>query len=98
MMRRFTMIFPLVPERDCPYCGQWDTLPQRRAFICEDTMADLIAPAVRPANPRFSSGPCAKIPNYTLNMLADAPLGRSHRAAVGKAKLKEAIRLGCVTN
>ena len=56
-------------------------------------MADLIAPAVRPANPRFSSGPCAKIPNYTLNMLADAPLGRSHRAAVGKAKLKEAIDL-----
>ena len=56
-------------------------------------MADLIAPAVRPANPRFSSGPCAKIPHYNLDMLADAPLGRSHRAAVGKAKLKEAIDL-----
>ena len=51
------------------------------------------APAVRPANPRFSSGPCAKIPGYSLDMLADAPLGRSHRAAVGKAKLKEAIDL-----
>ncbi|MFY0682195.1 MAG: phosphoserine transaminase [Thalassovita sp.] len=48
-------------------------------------------PATRPANPRFSSGPCAKIPNYSLDMLADAPLGRSHRAAVGKAKLKDAI-------
>jgi len=48
-------------------------------------------PATRPANPRFSSGPCAKIPNYSLGMLADAPLGRSHRAAVGKAKLKDAI-------
>ena len=50
-------------------------------------------PAVRPANPRFSSGPCAKIPNYSLDMLADAPLGRSHRAAVGKSKLAEAIDL-----
>ena len=50
-------------------------------------------PAARPANPRFSSGPCTKIPGFTLDMLADAPLGRSHRAAVGKAKLKEAIDL-----
>ena len=49
------------------------------------------APAKRPANPRFSSGPCAKIPAYSLDLLADAPLGRSHRAAIGKAKLKEAI-------
>jgi phosphoserine aminotransferase len=56
-------------------------------------MTDLTAPAKRPANPRFSSGPCAKIPGYSLDMLADAPLGRSHRAAVGKAKLKEAIDL-----
>jgi phosphoserine aminotransferase len=50
-------------------------------------------PATRPANPRFSSGPCAKFPNFSLDMLADAPLGRSHRAAVGKAKLAEAIDL-----
>ena len=56
-------------------------------------MVDLIAPARLPANPRFSSGPCAKIPGYTLDMLADAPLGRSHRAAVGKAKLRQAIDL-----
>ncbi|KGB83584.1 MAG: phosphoserine transaminase [Pseudomonadota bacterium] len=48
-------------------------------------------PAARPANPRFSSGPCAKNPTFTLDKLADAPLGRSHRAAVGKAKLKAAI-------
>jgi phosphoserine aminotransferase len=48
-------------------------------------------PAKRPANPRFSSGPCAKIPTFELATLADAPLGRSHRAAVGKAKLKAAI-------
>ncbi len=50
-------------------------------------------PAVRPANPNFSSGPCAKRPGYSLNNLADAPLGRSHRAKVGKVKLKLAIDL-----
>ncbi len=48
-------------------------------------------PATRPANPRFSSGPCAKPPTWTLDALRDAPLGRSHRAAVGKDKLKAAI-------
>ncbi|WP_170341192.1 phosphoserine transaminase [Ruegeria arenilitoris] len=48
-------------------------------------------PATRPANPRFSSGPCAKPPTFELNKLADAALGRSHRAAVGKDKLKAAI-------
>jgi phosphoserine aminotransferase len=53
----------------------------------------LTAPAARPANPRFSSGPCTKIPGFSLDMLSDAPLGRSHRATVGKAKLKEAIDL-----
>ncbi|TJZ93290.1 phosphoserine transaminase [Paracoccus gahaiensis] len=54
-------------------------------------MTDLPIPAARPENPRFSSGPCAKIPHYSLDMLSDAPLGRSHRAAVGKAKLALAI-------
>ena len=48
-------------------------------------------PATRPVNPRFSSGPCAKPPTWTLDALKDAPLGRSHRAAVGKEKLKAAI-------
>ncbi len=56
-------------------------------------MTDPRIPAARPVNPRFSSGPCAKIPNYSLDMLSDAPLGRSHRADVGKAKLKQAIDL-----
>ena len=51
------------------------------------------APAVRPENPNFSSGPCAKRPGWTLEALIDAPLGRSHRAKVGKVKLKEAIDL-----
>ena len=48
-------------------------------------------PTSRPQNPRFSSGPCAKPPVYDLTKLASAPLGRSHRAAPGKAKLLEAI-------
>ncbi len=56
-------------------------------------MSDLHTPAQRPANPRFSSGPCAKIPGFSLDLLADAPLGRSHRAVVGKNKLKHAIDL-----
>ena len=48
-------------------------------------------PATRPANPRFSSGPCAKPPTFSLENLKGAALGRSHRAALGKAKLKDAI-------
>ncbi len=56
-------------------------------------MSDLHTPAQRPANSRFSSGPCAKIPGFSLDLLADAPLGRSHRAVVGKDKLKHAIDL-----
>ncbi|WP_421702527.1 phosphoserine transaminase [Aliiroseovarius sp.] len=54
-------------------------------------MTDIQKPATRPANPRFSSGPCAKPPTWTLDALSDAALGRSHRAAVGKDKLKAAI-------
>ncbi len=49
-------------------------------------------PAVRPGNPRFSSGPCAKRPGWTAAALEGALLGRSHRAAAGKAKLQEVIR------
>src|SRR3954462_11256524 len=48
-------------------------------------------PAVRPARPFFSSGPCAKRPGWTPQVLKDACLGRSHRSKPGKAKLKEAI-------
>lgn len=50
-----------------------------------------LKPVDMPSNPRFSSGPCAKNPNFSLQQLAHASLGRSHRAAEGKAKLKAAI-------
>jgi phosphoserine aminotransferase len=56
-------------------------------------MTTLSKPAQRPANPNFSSGPCAKRPGWSLDALSDAPLGRSHRAKVGKDKLKQAIDL-----
>ncbi len=54
-------------------------------------MNDLAQPAARPANPRFSSGPCAKPPVFSLDKLSGAALGRSHRAAIGKEKLRAAI-------
>ena len=54
-------------------------------------MTTLARPEIRPANPCFSSGPCAKRPGWTLEGLKDAFLGRSHRAKGGKAKLAEVI-------
>lgn len=56
-------------------------------------MTDIVKPDVRPGNTHFSSGPCSKRPGWSLDALSDAPLGRSHRAKVGKAKLKQAIDL-----
>jgi phosphoserine aminotransferase len=50
-------------------------------------------PAVRPRVPHFSSGPCAKRPGWSPQVLAGAVLGRSHRSKAGKAKLKRAIDL-----
>jgi phosphoserine aminotransferase len=50
-------------------------------------------PGLRPANPNFSSGPCSKRPGWSLAALENAPLGRSHRAKIGKSRLQEAIDL-----
>jgi phosphoserine aminotransferase len=56
-------------------------------------MTALAKPDLRPANPNFSSGPCAKRPGWSLQALAAAPLGRSHRAKIGKSRLEQAIEL-----
>ncbi|WP_159586159.1 phosphoserine transaminase [Chelativorans xinjiangense] len=56
-------------------------------------MSTLPKPDIRPANPNFSSGPCAKRPGWTPEALKDAALGRSHRAKIGKEKLGRAIEL-----
>ena len=54
-------------------------------------MTEVVLPAVRPARPFFSSGPCAKRPGWTAEALKGALVGRSHRSKPGKAKLKDAI-------
>ena len=54
-------------------------------------MALVTRPDLRPQNPNFSSGPCAKRPGFTLDALSGAMLGRSHRASEPKARLAEVI-------
>jgi phosphoserine aminotransferase len=58
-------------------------------------MTDIVAPMpeLRPGNPCFSSGPTAKFPGWSLDKLGTTAMGRSHRSAVGKGRLKYAIDL-----
>lgn len=51
----------------------------------------ILRPGNRPASPLFSSGPCAKRPGWSLDVLDDASIGRSHRAKGPKAKLQRVI-------
>lgn len=54
-------------------------------------MTSIQKPDIRPANPEFSSGPCAKRPGWSIDALKDACVGRSHRSKEGKAKLQEVL-------
>ena len=64
----------------------------RKCFLIHKIMGKLpMKPTLKPQNPCFSSGPCAKRPNWSLDALKDAALGRSHRAKLGKNKLAEVI-------
>ena len=54
-------------------------------------MTNMTKPDTRPANPNFSSGPCAKRPGWSPAVLNDALVGRSHRSKPGKAKIQEVI-------
>src|SRR5882757_1147957 len=60
-----------------------------RALCVESDLVD--RPAALPARPHFSSGPCAKPPGWSSSLLREDTLGRSHRGALGKARLREAI-------
>lgn len=83
----------LAEAPDFQYPHRRDTPPQRGATIWKGSskMSTMQKPDVRPANPNFSSGPCAKRPGWSLEALKDAALGRSHRAKIGKSKLLQAI-------
>jgi len=54
---------------------------------------NMTIPAARPARPYFSCGPASKHPGWSLKSLENAPAGRSHRSAIGKSRLKQAIEL-----
>jgi phosphoserine aminotransferase len=66
--------------------------PPPERIVLEGT-ATMNKPALRPGRPYFSSGPCAKRPGWTPEILSSAVLGRSHRSAAGKARLAEVIQL-----
>jgi phosphoserine aminotransferase len=48
-------------------------------------------PDRRPARPEFSSGPCVKRPGWSPAALAEAVIGRSHRAKPGKQRIQAVI-------
>lgn len=61
-------------------------------FLCTQSVRNFsAAPSVKPASPDFSSGPCKKRPGWNTDIFKNAAVGRSHRSALGKAKLQQAI-------
>src|SRR5437868_9426559 len=78
----------LIRLAEYPSSGADDCFLPSAAFVVPRS---LMKPIIAPRNPRFSSGPCAKRPGWTLAALEDAILARSHRAKPAKAKLAEVI-------
>jgi phosphoserine aminotransferase len=68
----------------------WAVASQQASTFYEVNMT---RPIVKPIRPEFSSGPCAKRPNWSLDVLKDSCLGRSHRHPLAKNKLRKAIEL-----
>ena len=64
---------------------------EENAISTSSTLSAPACPLVRPRNPNFASGPCAKRPGWSLAALEGALLGRSHRAPAPKARLREVI-------
>lgn len=60
---------------------------------CSSNGSPLKEPQAKPSHPYFSSGPCAKIPGWSLGLLKEAAIGRSHRSAKGLEKLSEVVQL-----
>ncbi len=56
-------------------------------------MTVFLRPEIRPANPRFSTGPCPKPPGWTLEALASAEVGRAHRSRAGRCRLRQVIEM-----
>ncbi len=80
---QLTMLAILVDKR----CGP--RFPNEARLICKDGSEKMTSkPGVRPARPYFSSGPCAKRPGWSVQNLGTETLGRSHRAKLGKTRLK----------
>ena len=62
----------------------------KKRLACYDSIF-MEKPKVKPSNTNFSSGPCAKRPGWTIDILKNTPIGRSHRHKVCKEKLNEVI-------
>ena len=88
-----TRTFPFDEAPEANVLSARATTSQRVAPLLEGRvcMSAPARPAMRPKVPHFSSGPCAKRPGWSPAALADAAVGRSHRAKIGKAKLAEVI-------
>jgi phosphoserine aminotransferase len=68
-------------------------VPTRRVLSARRVALTNTPPAVRPLRPHFSSGPCAKPPGWSPDQIDTRILGRSHRSALGKERLKHCIDL-----